>query len=240
MNETDTNQSDRQTERSWVSLSRIQRRVAGVLVEKSKTTPAAYPMTLNAIKVACNQRSNRSPQMNLEEEEVEDTLGELRLLGAVTEMHSGGRALKYKHELYDWFGVDKAELAIMAELLLRGEQSLGDLRSRVARMEKIAGLDELKPIIARLLEKELMVEITPPGRGQIVTHNVYKREELDGIRANYVDGVPQGAGDGHRHRETSAPSDPGLAGKIEQLESQVEKLWQTVNELQNELQELKS
>jgi uncharacterized protein YceH (UPF0502 family) len=112
--------------------------VAGVLVEKSKTTPDVYPMTINGIKTASNQKSNRSPQLDLREDQVEETLYELRKMGAVIEVHSGGRVPKFKHQLYEWLGVEKVELAVIAELLLRGEQTLGDLRGRASRMDKIA------------------------------------------------------------------------------------------------------
>ena len=147
-------------------------------------------MTLNAIRTACNQKSNRSPLMDLREDEVEDTLYELRQLGAAAEVHSGGRVPKYKHYLYEWLGVERAELAVMTELLLRGEQSLGDLRARSARMEKISGLEELKPIVESLMEKGLMIELTPSGRGQIVTHNLYTPEELQRLQADYAEGAP--------------------------------------------------
>ena len=78
----------------WCALDFIQRRIAGVLVEKSKTTPDVYPMTLNGIKTASNQKSNRSPQLDLREDQVEQALYDLRQLGAVVEVHSGGRCAK--------------------------------------------------------------------------------------------------------------------------------------------------
>ena len=226
----------------WTSLTSKQRRVVGVLVEKSKTTPQSYPMTLNAIRVACNQKSNRSPIMDLDEDDVEDTLIELKEIGAVTEIHSGGRALKYRHQLYDWLGVEKAELAVMCELLLRGAQTLGDLRARAARMEKISGLSELKPIVGCLLEKDLMLEITPPGRGQIVTHNLYEPRELERVRQEHAGGgdlpgkatsTPTVAVDTHTS-DTSADPD-----RLEALEDEVKRLWQTVNRLEAELESFK-
>ena len=173
----------------WTSMTRLQRRVAGVLVEKSKTTPDVYPMTLNGIKTGSNQKSNRSPKLDLEEHQVESVLYELREIGAVVEVHSGGRVPKFKHQMYEWLGVEKAELVVMAELLLRGEQTVGELRARAARMEKtIAGMTELKPILASLLEKNLIVELTPAGRGQMVTHNLYEDRELEKIRRNVGSG----------------------------------------------------
>ena len=169
----------------WCALSHIQRRVAGVLVEKSKTTPDVYPMTLNGIKTASNQKSNRSPQLDLREDQVEQALYDLRQLGAVVEVHSGGRVPKFKHQLYEWMGVDTAALAVMAELLLRGEQTLGELRGRASRMTKISDLGELRPIIASLIEQRLVIPLTPSGRGQIVTHGLYEPGELEGLRSRY-------------------------------------------------------
>ena len=101
----------------WKPLSRDQRRVLGVLIEKSKTTPDVYPMSINGIKNGSNQKSNRSPLMELEENRVEDVLYELRQLGCVIEVHTGGRVPKYKHQAYDWLEVSKAELSVLAELL---------------------------------------------------------------------------------------------------------------------------
>jgi uncharacterized protein YceH (UPF0502 family) len=220
--------------RKFSPLSKRQRRVVGVLVEKSKTTPAGYPMTLNAIRTACNQKSNRSPLMDLREDEVEDTLYELRQLGAVAEVHSGGRVPKYKHYLYEWLGVERAELAVMTELLLRGEQSLGDLRARSSRMEPIAGLEELKPILDSLLKKGLVVELTPPGRGQIVTHNLYTPEELQHLQADFAEGGP-GAAAHESHR--SAPRDDE---RLEQVESQLQELREALAEVQKRLDALES
>ncbi len=166
----------------WRPLTREQRRVAGVLVEKAKTTPDAYPMTLNAITTACNQKSNRAPLMELDVETVEATLDQLREMGAVTEVQGSGRTVKYRHNLYQWLGVEKVEMAVMAELMLRGQQTLGELRGRASRMEPIADLNELKPVLQSLLTKKLIIELTPPGRGQMVTHNLYFERELEKIR----------------------------------------------------------
>ncbi len=171
-------------ERKWTLLNRLQRRVLGVLVEKSKTTPEAYPMTLNALTNGCNQKSNRSPLMNLTADEVSSTLDSLRGLGAVLEIQGDGRVPKYKHLLYDWLGVDRPESAVMTELLLRGQQTLGELRARAARMEPAIGdLHQLKPIVDSLIAKGLMMELTPAGRGQVVSHALYQPEELAKVRA---------------------------------------------------------
>lgn len=183
----DAHEAEEETDVSarWCALSYIQRRVAGVLVEKSKTTPDVYPMTLNGIKTASNQKSNRSPQLDLREDQVEQALYDLRQLGAVIEVHSGGRVPKFKHQLYEWMGVEAAELAVMAELLLRGEQTLGELRGRASRMTKIADLGELRPIIASLIQHRLVIPLTPSGRGQIVTHGLYEPDEIEELKSRF-------------------------------------------------------
>lgn len=163
----------------WVPLSSRQRRVLGVLIEKARTTPDAYPMTLNAITNGCNQKSNRSPQMNLQQSDVEDVLEELRVMGVVAEVHGSGRVAKFRHYAYDWFAVTPKELAVLTELMLRGEQTLGDLRQRASRMDTIAHLDELRTIVSSLVARKLIWELTPPGRGQMVTHGLYTSREQE-------------------------------------------------------------
>src|SRR5262245_30590516 len=152
----------------WQPLEPNQRRVLGVLIEKAKTTPAGYPMSVNAIVTGCNQKNNRDPIMALDDIEVERALDQLRTLGAVSEVDWLGRVSKYKHHAYEWLGVNKPEIAVMTELLLRGAQALGELRARAARMEPIEDLAALRPVVAGLLERGLMIELTPAGRGQIV------------------------------------------------------------------------
>ena len=114
--------------RRWRALSKIDRRVAGVLVEKAKTTPDQYPLTVNSLVNGCNQKNNRDPNMQLEEADVMESLDRLKSAGAVAEIQGSGRVAKFRHLLYDWLGVDKVELAVMAELLLRGAQTEGELR----------------------------------------------------------------------------------------------------------------
>lgn len=172
----------------WRTLERIERRVAGVLVEKAKTTPDNYPLSTNALVNGCNQKNNRYPQMVLDEEQVTDALDSLRKSGAVALIQGDGRVEKYRHLLYDWLGVDKYEMAVMAELLLRGAQTLGELRGRAARMEPIKGIAELGPIVESLRAKKLLIFLTSPGRGGVVTHNLYQPQELAKVRAEHGGG----------------------------------------------------
>lgn len=174
----------------WQPLNSRQRRVLGTLIEKAKTTPDAYPMTVNALVSGCNQKSNREPQMNLSQEDVEQLLSELRGMGVVAELQGGGRVPKYRHYAHDWLGTAPGELGVMAELLLRGEQTLGDLRARAARMDAIPDQGALKLIVDSLLKKKLMLELTSPGRGQIVSHNLYKERELPELKARYAGHTP--------------------------------------------------
>jgi len=172
----------------WQAVGPIKRRVLGVLVEKAKTTPAAYPLTVNAIRTGANQKSNRDPQMDLAEEHVQDALDQLRELRCIVEVQGAGRVPKYRHALYEWLGVTKVELAVIAELLLRGAQTVGELRSRASRMEPIADLGALAPLLDSLQAKGLVIALTPAGRGQVVSHNLYKPAELERVRAQVGSG----------------------------------------------------
>jgi hypothetical protein len=173
----------------WQPIAAIDRRVVGVLMEKAKTSESAYPMTLNAIVTACNQKSNRSPLMQLEPEDVEESLDRLRHLGAVGLIEGYGRVAKYRHYMYDWLGVDKIEMAVMTELLLRGPQTEGDLRARAARMEPIRDLAELRPILGSLKAKGLVIPLTPEGRGHVVSHALFLEREMEKIRAQFAAGA---------------------------------------------------
>src|SRR5947207_5197287 len=187
---TDATATTSEAPRLWQPLTMRQRRVFGVLIEKAKTTPDVYPMTINGLVAGCNQKCNREPQMSLSPEDAEQVLEELRAMGAVTEVQGSGRVAKYRHHAYEWLGVEKTELAVMTELLLRGEQTLGELRGRAARMEPIADLSALKPVVDSLIHKGLMISLTSPGRGQVVSNNLYKERELAEREARLQGYVP--------------------------------------------------
>ncbi|MGD0899466.1 MAG: DUF480 domain-containing protein [Thermoguttaceae bacterium] len=232
----------------WQPLGKIDRRVAGVLVEKAKTTPSAYPMSLAAIVTAANQKSNRFPAMQLGPDEVEESLERLRNVGAVGMIEGTGRVERFRHYLYEWLGVDKVELAVMAELLLRGPQTEGELRGRAARMEPIADLGALRPVLTALKARGLVIPLTPEGRGHVVTHGLYPARELENLQAQFTGG---GVG-------IMAPSDeaepaagiaaaPGtgkpqaagpVAQEIEALRHQVEGLQSQVAQLRSDLDDL--
>lgn len=208
----------------WRPLDERQRRVLGVLVEKAKTTPAGYPMTSNAVTVGCNQKSNREPLTDYREGEVQEVLEDLRQLGVVAEIDWMGRSAKYKHLAYEWFGVTRVELAVLTELLLRGEQTLGDLRVRASRMEPIGDLPALKLVVDGLVQRGLMVELTPPGRGQMVTHGVYPPHELEALRARMKGHVASGDATVPSAAHAPSPARDALALEVEALRAEVAEL----------------
>lgn len=172
--------------RRWKPVGATDRRVLGVLVEKAKTTPDAYPLTVNALVNGANQKNNRFPITHLDTDDVEESLDRLRGLGAVSEVQGSGRVSKFRHFMYEWLGVDKVEMAVMAELLLRGAQTEGELRGRAARMEPIADLTALRPVLESLKSKGLVISLTSAGRGHVVTHNLYLPDELAKVRAQFL------------------------------------------------------
>lgn len=167
---------------TWSPLSARQRRVLGTLMEKSKTTPDAYPMSFAGLTTGCNQKTNRAPISNYTVELVEKIVDELRTLGAVVLIQGSGRVEKVRHCAYQWLNLNKVEAAVVTELLLRGEQTVGELRTRASRMEPIADLVELSTLLDNLRSRNLVVTLTPPGRGQIVSHNLYPEWELEELR----------------------------------------------------------
>ena len=220
----------------WKPLDPIARRVLGVLVEKAKTTPAGYPMSVNAIVTGCNQKNNREPITTLDDIEVERALDGLRLLGAASEIDWMGRVSKWKHHAYEWLGVNRAELAVMAELLLRGAQAMGELRGRAARMEPIEDLAALKPIVAGLVERGLMIELSPAGRGQFVSHNLYLEPELAQLRAGQG-GLPPPPVVSH---EPGAAATPAGGGGLAALTEEVTALREEVARLRERVAALES
>lgn len=110
-------------------------------------------------------------------------LTSLRHSGAVAEVFGSGKIPRYRHLAYEWFGVEKEELAILGELLLRGEQTEGDLRGRASRMDPIPDLDVLRGHLDRLAAKGLVVWLSPPGRGRMLTHGLLPPEKLEKVRS---------------------------------------------------------
>ena len=150
-----------------ILLNEIETRVLGALVEKELTTPEYYPLSLNALVNACNQKSNRDPAMNLDEELVREALRTLDKKGLAGPADSmTGRVSKYEHRLQEAYNFTRYETAILAELLLRGPQTPGELRSRADRMHKFDDLGIALTTLKKLMEREPpLVKVLPRQPG---------------------------------------------------------------------------
>lgn len=148
-------------------LSVVEVRVLGALVEKDATTPDYYPLSLNALVNACNQKSNRDPVM---------TLDEITVRGALDSLHDRGlagpaggadsRVTKYEHRLYDALKLGRREVAVVCELLLRGAQTPGELRGRAERMHPFEGIEDVLSTLQKLMQREPpLVAILPRQPG---------------------------------------------------------------------------
>jgi len=150
-----------------IQLTADESRVLGVLVEKAMTTPAQYPLTLNAVISGANQRSNRDPVTSLSEDRVLDALDSLRTKKLAAEVVlSGSRVAKYKHDARAVLEVDSNELAVLTELLLRGPQTIGELRGRASRMVALEDLEVVRNVLDHLARRdEPLVESVDPLPG---------------------------------------------------------------------------
>jgi uncharacterized protein len=138
-----------------ISLNAVEARVLGALVEKDNTTPEYYPLSLNALVNACNQKSNRDPVMDVGEDAVRQALHSLAEKGLATPSRGGDhRVTKYEHQLQEVFNFNRLETAIICELLLRGAQTPGELRSHTERMHHSEELGEVLSTLQRLMERE--------------------------------------------------------------------------------------
>jgi uncharacterized protein YceH (UPF0502 family) len=214
---------------SWPVLNIVERRVLGVLVEKQKTTET-YPLTLNSIVTASNQKSNRDPLLDLKDDAVEEGLRSAQQKGLVMQVISG-RVDKWKHRLYEAWNVGSVELAVLAELLLRGPQTEGELRGRASRMEDIRDVDHLREVLKPLVERKLVVYLGPEGRrGTILTHGFHDPHELENIRGQ-ASHAP--AGDvGAAISTTPGWNQNELESRVREMEKQLSSLRATVSELQ--------
>ena len=160
-------------------LTRLQRRVLGTLIEKGFTTPDQYPMTLKGATTGGNQKSNRDPVTEYSEAEVADALEQLRTLGLVAEVFTdGGRAPRYRHYIRLKFDFTETQFAVLCELLLRGRQQPGELRTRASRMVRIDSQDHLKADLLSMQEKGFVQSNgSLERRGVEVDHTFYLPKE---------------------------------------------------------------
>jgi uncharacterized protein YceH (UPF0502 family) len=175
-------------------LTQPEERVLGCLLEKQRTTPDVYPMTLNALRLACNQSTNRDPVVDYSEDFVHDTLQSLhaKQLTRVATGH-GNRATKYRHLLEDELGVSDDEAAVICVLLLRGAQTPGELKSRTERMHAFADLSDLDDTLEALTRRGL-VELFErrPGEKQVRYRHLFGAVAGDGETAEHAEPAPAG------------------------------------------------
>jgi uncharacterized protein len=143
-----------------MDLSSAETRVLGCLLEKQRTTPDAYPLSLNALRLACNQSTNRDPVVEYDDAVIRDALHRLERRG-YTRLASGAgsRAAKYRHLLADALPMSSAEQAVICVLMLRGPQTPGELKQRTERMHAFAELADVHDTLARLIERELVARL---------------------------------------------------------------------------------
>ena len=225
-------------------LSKPQRRVLGVLIEKGITTPEYYPLTLKALTTGCNQKNNRSPLSEYSEDDIERAVNQLREIGLAAVVHTeSGRSERYRHYVRKRFPFNESQLAIMTELWLRGRQSVGDLRTRAGRMHDIPTLEQLREEL-KALQALGFVQANGPleVRGVEVDHNFYKSEEGKTLSAGNFS--PAAAADDgeksgmfHRGAQLSdARTFPDRVGAIHSSASDIAALEQSVAELTERLQ----
>jgi uncharacterized protein YceH (UPF0502 family) len=206
-----------------ILLNEVETRVLGALVEKELTTPEYYPLSLNALINACNQKSNRDPVMNLDEDSVREamrTLDKKGLAGAADNMVS--RVTKYEHRLQEAYNFTRHETAILAELLLRGPQTPGELRTRADRMHKFDDLGIAQSTLQRLMKREPpLVKVLPRQPGT-------KEARYAHLLSGDVELPPQESVAG------VAASSAGGGDRIARLEDQVENLQKEIAELKQQ------
>jgi uncharacterized protein YceH (UPF0502 family) len=211
-----------------IELTTLEARVIGCLIEKQITTPDQYPLSLNALVLACNQKSNRHPVMDLEEATVQDTLDQLSRRHLVLEKSGfGSRVLKYQHRFcnteFGTFKLSAHELAVVCELLLRGPQTPGELRARASRMEAFSDVTQVETTLEGLATRE---------DGPFVVRLPREPGRRDSRYAHLFSGpvaVPPPAAE---PVVIAAPEAAATGARLERLEEQL-------RELRAELEELK-
>ena len=223
-------------------------RVLGVLIEKAFTTPDHYPLTINATTNGCNQKSNRSPVFDFSEAEVVVALQGLRMKHlAGSSFPAGSRVEKWRHSAQEHWSLDDPQLAVLTELMLRGPQTKGELRTRASRMRTIASLDELGQVLSKLTEKGFVKSLPPAAgsRAERFGQTVAPRlalDEADEPGAATATGSAEDGAPSTGSRPTAAQGAPraedaGLAARVEALEGRVDELRALIVDLAGRLGE---
>jgi len=211
-------------------LTEIETRVLGALIEKDITTPDYYPLSLNALVNASNQKNNRDPVMNLNEDQVRDALSSLqekRLAGPASGADS--RVPKFEHRLQEVFNFDRREIAVVCVLLLRGPQTPGELRGRTDRMHHFEALDEVVSTLDRLAHREPpLARVLPrqPGTKESRYMHLFSGEPKQGEPTE--EDVARASSAAQSHHDSSAD-------RLTSLEAEVARLRADLTEVQQQL-----
>ena len=204
------------------TLDDTERRVVGALAEKALATPDQYPLLLNALRAACNQKTAREPVMDLGEREVTDALLRLQRRGlAGTTSGSGHRVSKFRHTLDRALDLSRRELAVLCVLLLRGAQTSGELRQRTARLADFASVEAVEEALWMLGDRDdPIVQTLPRGPGQSTDRYAHTLGGSDGHEQ--AAGDDSGADDPEpRSRPDTSGAGPNLGARVEALETEV-------------------
>jgi uncharacterized protein YceH (UPF0502 family) len=194
-------------------------RVLGSLLEKEITTPEYYPLSLNALLNACNQKSNRDPVVHFDEETIERVLYTLRDKGWLLNITgAGSRVPKYGHRLSEKLNLGRRELAVLCELMLRGPQTLGELRTRAERMHPFDDLEEVELVLDRMPE--------------LVTKLPRRPGEKEARYSHLLSGVPELAPSSEEHAASFVA--PARSDRMAALESEVAQLRQELEDLRQQ------
>ena len=216
-----------------VHLDDIEARVLGCLVEKELTTPDYYPLTLNSLTAACNQKSNRYPVLSLQETDVVRALDRLRAIHLSGERYGAGmRVAKYDHKVRDKWPLEAGEVAALCVLLLRGPQTLGEIRGRSGRMFPFSDVEEVERTLSGLKDREegpfvLKLPRQPGQKESRFMHLLSGEADLEAIAATLA---PEPA-----TLQVRAENE-----RIEALEAQVQSLQEQMTELKESLEGFRS
>lgn len=204
-----------------LTLSPTQMRAVAALVEKSIATPQNYPLTLNGLTAACNQKSSRHPVMNLSEAEVGGALNELEALRMIKREDQGSRVPKWRHRFHHELLIKEAPMAVLVVLMLRGPQTLSEIRSRAVSLgepdDSQAILDILSDLADRAQPLVSALSRQPGQSAQRYTQMICA-QAIDGAETMPVDQV------GEQVVPTATAATPGLAARVEALEARVAEL----------------
>jgi hypothetical protein len=207
-------------------------RVLGCLVEKERTTPDQYPLTTNALRLACNQKTNREPVVDYDERSVDAAMLRLRERGLARTVKGDGRALKHKHVLGEVWRLDDQELAVLAVLALRGPQTLGELRTRTERMAAFESLTDVSDTLDRLAAQ------AEPLTARLERRPGHKEDRYAHLLAEEIAWPEAASGDGDGGAAASNAGRSGLAARVEELEEEVQSLRSDLDLLRTQFDKL--